>query len=89
MPMMRIGTPIGMPCPTASVPDVVILRFWLPPDVALLESLAVLPETELIVVPAGIPLPETASPEAIVEAKTPSTSGLMLTLGDPLVSVAS
>ena len=43
---------------------------------------AVAPETELMVVPEGIPAPETGSPDVTVEAKDPD-SGLLMS-GEPL-----
>ena len=84
IPMTRIDIPIGAPCPTANAPAVVILRLLVAVEVAAFDSVAVPPVTELMVVPEGIPLPLTASPEATVLGKLPE----IVTVEEPCVSEA-
>src|SRR5580692_8799024 len=79
MPTMRIGTPTGEPCPTARLLAVVKVKLGVPVEVALPERVAVPPDTEDTVVPAGMPGPDTASPDATVLGKLPLT----VTVGEP------
>jgi hypothetical protein len=84
IPMTRIRMPIGAPCPTASAPVVVTLKLLVAVEVAEFDSVALLPVTELMVVPEGMPLPLTASPDATVLGKFPE----IVTVEEPCVSEA-
>jgi hypothetical protein len=84
IPMTRIEMPMGAPCPTASALVVVTLRLVVAVEVAEFDSVALPPVTELMVVPEGIPLPLTASPEATVPGKLPE----IVTVEEPCVSEA-
>src|SRR5580700_3558719 len=81
MPMIRTGTPIGTPWPTASALAVVMRTVSVAVAVAGLDKVSVPPETEATVVLAGMSVPVIASGEATVEGNVP----VMVAVVEPLV----